>query len=110
MMTRSTAEVRAPQERSDALRVLVICADETRAVEIASRLRMTDPGLAPVEPAVVKEYDTRILRNEAEALMSPAVDGWWNSITPLPLAGPIVPWSPLTAEQGFLARFRRFVL
>lgn len=47
MVTRSTAEVRAPQERSDALRVLVICADETRAVEIASRLRMTDPGLAP---------------------------------------------------------------
>lgn len=47
MGTRSPADIRAPQERSDALRVLVVCADETRAVEIASRLRVTDAGLAP---------------------------------------------------------------
>ena len=58
-------------------------------------------GLPPVEPAVVKEYDMRILRNEAEALLGDAVGGWWHAIEPLPIPT-VVPWEPPAAKKAFL--------
>lgn len=62
-------------------------------------------GLPPVEPAIVKEYDTRILRNEAEVLLGEAVDGWWDHIVPLPIQR-IEPWEPRTAKAFFRDWFK----
>ena len=62
-------------------------------------------GLPPVEPKIVKEYDTRILRNEAEVLLGDAVDGWWNHIDRLPIP-PIEAWEPRVAKAFFRDWFK----
>jgi hypothetical protein len=74
------------------------------AAVIAEKFR-----LPPVEPPIVKEYDTRILRNEAEALLGPAVDGWWDEIEPL--EGLVIheTMNPSWAKFYFLTWFRKVV-
>jgi hypothetical protein len=74
------------------------------AAVIAEKFR-----LPPVEPPIVKEYDTRILRNEAEALLGPAVDGWWDEIEPL--EGLVIheTMKPEWAKFYFLSWFRQVV-
>jgi hypothetical protein len=66
-------------------------------------------NLPPVEPPIVKEFDTRILRNEAEALLGPAVDCWWHDIEPLPGVTFDVTLDPDQARFYFINYFNRYV-
>lgn len=57
-------------------------------------------GLDPVEPAMVRELDTRIQGNEAHALM--AVHPDWKTPEPLDLIGEPRGWEPDEAKVQFL--------
>jgi hypothetical protein len=66
-------------------------------------------GLPPVAPPIVKEFDTRILRNEAEALLGPGVDGWWESLERLEGVTIYEAMPPVWAKFQFMNWFRRVV-
>lgn len=66
---------------------------------IAMRFSLADPC-----PALVKEYDTRILNNERSALMSPAPREWLPCGDPLPGVR-IIGLQQARAETMFLRRF-----
>jgi len=67
-------------------------------------------GLDPVEPKAVKDVDTRILRNEAEALLPGGIaSGWWHDIEPLPHLHIGEPWRPSVAKREFLRLFASWV-
>lgn len=60
-------------------------------------------GLAPKEPAVIKEVDRRMCLTEARDLLG-SIKGWYDEYEPYPNV--IMPWSPRWAEEQFLRRFR----
>lgn len=60
-------------------------------------------GLDLEEPAIVKEYDTRILADEMRVLMPPEDSMRVNHLEPLGV--PIVGYSPTTAESLFKQQF-----
>lgn len=65
-------------------------------------------GLDPVDPKIVKEYDTRILRNEAEVLLGGGENAWWRDIEPLPDVF-FTPMDPQAAKREFLRLFAAWV-
>lgn len=66
-------------------------------VAIAKRFDLIYPY-----PKVVHEYDTRILMDEKEVLLSPG--SWDLGVAPLGISDDIIAWGPLPAERLFLAR------
>ena len=66
-------------------------------------------SLPPVMPAIVKEYDNRILRNEADALLGQRVNGWAQDVVPLPEVFIGTPWRPVVAKREFLRHFSMWV-
>lgn len=78
-----------------------------KRLSYAIALRFNLPSL--VEPKEVKEVDTRILRNEAEALLPGGDSVWWRAIEPLPDVHIGEPWRPAVAKREFLRLFASWV-
>ncbi len=90
----------------DMIRPLKLAMTEYQVVESRLMGVICDRfGLQPGFPAAVKEADTRILRDERDALQGTPVMPW-TVLEDVPALGvPIAGWDPAYAKQRFLDRF-----
>lgn len=94
----------------DMIRPLKNAMARYRAVETQVMRAITDKyGLDALMPAQVKEYDTRILVDERDALMQDPPQAWFAGEKVEKLDVPIEGWNPTMARARFLFRFDELV-